>query len=133
MAGIDKAIKKKKLTAKFMGSYEIIERIRPVPCRVALPPQIAGIHNVFYMSQLKKYNPTLSYVIQPKEVKFNENLTFRSEPEWIEDVKDKQLCNKAIQLVKVIWKGTTPDDATWEIEDNLEGIIHIYLHRSKSA
>ncbi|XP_054782729.1 feruloyl CoA ortho-hydroxylase F6H1-3-like [Prosopis cineraria] len=98
VTGIGRSIKAKKLTPRFMDSYEILERIGPA---------------------LKKYNPDPFHVIELKEVELGENLTFRSEPDRIEDFKEKQLRNKTIRLVKVIWKGAALGDATWETEENM--------------
>ncbi|XP_028787255.1 uncharacterized protein LOC114743218 [Neltuma alba] len=77
------------------------------------------IHNVFHVSQLKKYHPDPSHVIEPKEIELQENLTFKAKPECILDAKDKQLRNKTIRLLKVFWKGMSPGDATWETEERM--------------
>ncbi|XP_028798676.1 uncharacterized protein LOC114754096 [Neltuma alba] len=101
LTGIGRSIKAKKLTPRFIGPYEILERIGPVAYRVALPPHLSNIHDVFHVSQLKKYHPDPSHIIEPEEVELRENLTYKAEPERILDVKDKQLRNKTIRLVKV--------------------------------
>ncbi|XP_054801431.1 uncharacterized protein LOC129305424 [Prosopis cineraria] len=113
------AIRAKKLTLRYIGLFEILERIRPLAYRIALPPHLSGVHDMFHVSQLKKYQPDLSNIIQPKEVELLENLTYRTELERIADVKDKQLKNKTVCLVKVIWKGMTPGDAAWEMEEKM--------------
>ena len=46
---------KGKLSTRFIGPYEILERIRPVACRLALPPELAKLHNVFHVSMLRRY------------------------------------------------------------------------------
>jgi len=43
-----------KLSPRHIGPFEIIERVREV-YRVALPPTLDGIHDVFHISQLRKY------------------------------------------------------------------------------
>ncbi|KAA3487980.1 polyprotein [Gossypium australe] len=45
--------KKGKLSPRFIGPYEIIERVGPVAYRLALPPELQKIHDVFHMSMLK--------------------------------------------------------------------------------
>ena len=96
-----RSIKAKKLTPRFMGPYDIIERIGTTAYRIALPPQLSKVHDVFHVSQLKKYHPDPSHVIEPEDVELQENLTYRAEPEKILDVKDKQLRNKTVRLIKV--------------------------------
>ncbi|XP_028800351.1 uncharacterized protein LOC114755655 [Neltuma alba] len=119
MTSIGRSIRAKKFTPCFIGPYEILERVGPVAYRIALPPQLANIHNVFHVSQLKKYYPDPSHVIEPEEIELQENLTFKAELECILDVKDKQLRNKTIRLLKVFWKGMSPGDATWETEEQM--------------
>ncbi|XP_028805339.1 uncharacterized protein LOC114760236 [Neltuma alba] len=102
-----------------MGPYKILARVGEVAYQIALPPQLDRVHNVFHVSQLKKYQPDPSHIIEPEEVELRENLTYRTEPERVVDVKEKQLRNKTIRLVKVIWKGMAPDDATWETEEKM--------------
>ena len=54
-----------------------------------------------------------------ENIALQDNLSIVVTPERIIDVKIKQLRNKAITLVKVLWKGLTPEEATWEIESEL--------------
>ncbi|KAK4263834.1 hypothetical protein QN277_018714 [Acacia crassicarpa] len=119
VTGIGRSIKAKKLTPRFIGPYEILERIGPVAYRIALPPHLSQVHDVFHVSQLKKYHPDPSHVIEPEKIELRENLTYIAEPERILDVHDKQLRKKTIRLVKVLWKGMTPGDATWETEERM--------------
>ena len=110
-----------------MGPFDIIEKVGPVAYRIALPSQLSNLHDVFHVSQLKKYNADPSHVIEPEEVELSENLTYRAAPERILDVKDKQLRNKTIRLVKVLWRGTTTEEATWETEEHMrEDFPHLF-------
>ncbi|XP_028804336.1 uncharacterized protein LOC114759336 [Neltuma alba] len=117
--GIGRSIKAKKLSPRFLGPFEILERIGEVAYRVALPPHLSNVHDVFHVSQLKKYHPDPSHILEPEEVELDDNLTYQAKPERILDVKDKQLRNKTIRLVKVFWKGMSPGDATWETEERM--------------
>ena len=47
--------KRGKLSPRFVGPYEILERIGPVAYRLALPPELAKLHDVFHVSMLWKY------------------------------------------------------------------------------
>ena len=44
--------KKGKLSPRFIGSYEILERIGLVAYHLALPPELTKLHNVFHVSML---------------------------------------------------------------------------------
>ena len=39
-----------KLSPKFIRPYEVIEKVGPVAYRLALPPDLENIHNVFHVS-----------------------------------------------------------------------------------
>ncbi|GKC32712.1 putative reverse transcriptase domain-containing protein [Tanacetum coccineum] len=53
--------KKGKLARRFVGPFEITERIGPVAYRLRLPEELNGVHDTFHMSNLKKCldGPTL--------------------------------------------------------------------------
>ncbi|XP_054778415.1 uncharacterized protein LOC129286482 [Prosopis cineraria] len=89
VTGIGRSIRAKKLTLRFIGPFEILERIRPIAYRIALPPQLSSMHEVFHMSQLKKYQPDPSHVIESEEIELQKNLTYKAKPERIIDVKEK--------------------------------------------
>jgi hypothetical protein len=112
---VGRAIKAKKLTPKFIGPYQITSKIGTVAYRIALPPSLSGIHDVFHVSQLRKYISDPSHVIKPDIIPLKDDLSFKVPPVRIGDRKMKQLRNKEIPLVKVIWNQAT-GDATWELE-----------------
>ena len=47
--------KRGKLSPRFIGLYEILERIGPVAYRLVLPPELSKLHDVFHVSMLRKY------------------------------------------------------------------------------
>lgn len=116
--GVGRAIKSRKLTPKFIGPYQIIERVGTVAYRVALPSFLSRIHNVFHVSQLRKYIPDPSHVIKEDDIQLKDNLSFDVAPMRIEERRTKKLRNKEIPLVKVVWNQTT-GDTTWELESKM--------------
>ncbi|GJU66975.1 putative ribonuclease H-like domain-containing protein [Tanacetum coccineum] len=46
---------KGKLSPRFIGPFEILERVGEVSYRLALPPQLSHVHNVFHVSLLRGY------------------------------------------------------------------------------
>ena len=83
--GVGRAIKSRKLSPKFVGPYQILRKIGLVAYEIALPPQLANLHNVFYVSQLRKYVPDPSHVLEMDEVHIKDNLSFEAKPVKIED------------------------------------------------
>ena len=63
MTGVGRALKSKKLTPKFIGPYQISERVGTVVYRVGLPPHLSNLHDVLHVLQLRKYVPDPSHVI----------------------------------------------------------------------
>ena len=55
--------KKGKLSPRFIGSYEVLERIGPVAYRLALPPELAKLHDLFHVSMLQKYRSDKSHIL----------------------------------------------------------------------
>ena len=56
--------KKGKLSPRYVGPYEIVERIGEVAYRLRLPPELARIHDVFHVSMLRKYMVDPSHVLR---------------------------------------------------------------------
>ncbi|KAA3470039.1 DNA/RNA polymerase superfamily protein [Gossypium australe] len=108
---------KSKLSPRFIGPYEIIERVGPVVYRLMLPPELENIHNVFHVSMLRLYRSNPSHVIAPTEVKIQSDLPSKEEPIRILARETKELRNKKISLVKVLWHKHGVEEATWDPEN----------------
>nr|GFA07744.1 reverse transcriptase domain-containing protein [Tanacetum cinerariifolium] len=78
--GVVRFRKKGKLAPRFIGPFEIIDRIGPVAYRLDLPEELDGVHDTFYVSQLKKCldNPTLQVPLD--EIQVDDELNFVEEP-----------------------------------------------------
>ena len=96
--------KKGKLSPRFIGPFEILKRTGKVAYELALPPKLQHLHNVFHVSMLRKYNPDTSHVIEYEEVEIQPDLSYMEQPIEIIDRKEQILRNKAIPLVRVLWK-----------------------------
>ncbi|GAV77734.1 Chromo domain-containing protein [Cephalotus follicularis] len=112
--------KKGKLTPRFIGPFEILERVGAVAYRLALPPSLADVHNVFHVSMLRKYHPDPSHVLQWEPLELRTDLSFEEIPIRILDRRIKQLRSKTIPLVKVLWQYHGVEEATWEREDDMQ-------------
>ena len=108
--------KKGKLSPRFIGPYEILERIGPVAFRLALPPELAKLHDVFHVSMLRRYRSGESYILLVQEIQVQKDLSYDEEPKAILAREVKQLRNKQVPLVKVLWQHLGREKATWEPE-----------------
>jgi len=104
--------KKAKLTPRYIGPFEILQKVGPVAYLLALPPNLQGIHDVFHVSQLLTYIPDPQHVISLEPRQLKENLTYVEEPNRIIDRTDRVLRNRTIPFVKVQWKHHQTADAT---------------------
>ena len=60
--------KKGKLSPRFIGPYEVLEIIGLVAYRLALPPELAKLHNVFHVSMLRRYPSDESHILPVQDV-----------------------------------------------------------------
>ncbi|XP_025647225.1 uncharacterized protein [Arachis hypogaea] len=87
--GVGRAIKTKKLNPRYIGLFEILKRIRPVAYRIALPLHLSNLHDMFYVSQLRKYSPDATHVLEPESIEVREDLTLPVTPVRIDDTSIK--------------------------------------------
>ncbi|KAL5554185.1 hypothetical protein UlMin_041586 [Ulmus minor] len=129
MKGVMRFGKRGKLSPRFVGPFEILERIGDLAYRVALPPAMSGIHNVFHVSMLRKYTPDPSHVLSYDTLDLRQDLTFEESPVRILDREERELRQKKIRLVKVLWKNHEVEEATWEREDEMRTKYpHIFVN-----
>ena len=107
---------KGKFSPRFIGPYEILERIGPVTYQLALPPELAKLHDVFNVSMLQRYRSNESHILPVQEIQVQEDLSYDEEPKTILAREVKQLRNKQVLLVKVLWQHHGREEATWEPE-----------------
>ncbi|XP_019198272.1 PREDICTED: uncharacterized protein LOC109192134 [Ipomoea nil] len=87
--GVMRFGKKGKLSPRFIGPYEILERIGNLAYRLALPMELERVHNVFHVSQLKKYVYDPSHVIPPEVVPLDGTMSYEERPIRILDSKTR--------------------------------------------
>ena len=109
--GILRFGKHKKLSPRYIGLSEIIERIGPLAYKLALLRELSFIHDVFYILMLQRYRSDPSHIIPEPEIEISKKLTFVEEPMEILNRKVKQLRNKEILIVKVKWSHHSPKEA----------------------
>ncbi|KAL8143446.1 hypothetical protein V2J09_016478 [Rumex salicifolius] len=114
--GVFRFGKKGKLSPRYIGPFEILERVGEVAYRLALPPSLSRVHNDFHVSQLRKYVANASHVISYDEIEIADNVTYEEYLMAILGRQNKQLRTKVIPLVKVQWSRHGAEEATWETE-----------------
>jgi len=69
ITGVGRVLKSRKLTPRFIGPYQITQRIGSAAYEIVLPPHLANLHNVFHVSQLRKYVTSPNHVLEANEYK----------------------------------------------------------------
>ncbi|GJV89679.1 reverse transcriptase domain-containing protein [Tanacetum coccineum] len=115
--GVVRFGKKGKLAPRYVGPFEILERIGPVAYRLRLPEELSGVHDTFHVSTLKKCLADASLHVPLNEIKVDKTLRFIEEPVEILDREVKSLKRSKISLVKVRWDSKRGPEFTWERED----------------
>jgi hypothetical protein len=119
MKGVRRFGIKGKLASHYIGSYAIIDKYGLLSYQVELLSKLSGVHNVFYVSQLKKcLKPPVDVVIEDT-IPLEPDLTYKAYPTKILDLHDRDTRNKTTQFYKVQWNDHYKDEATWEHEDFL--------------
>ena len=88
----------------------------PVAYRLALPPKLENIHNVFHVSMLQRYRSDPSRVVSSETIQLRPDLTCEEELVEILAREVKELRNKKIPLVKVLWRNHKTEESTWKVK-----------------
>ena len=119
MRGVVRFDKRVKLSPRFIRPFEILERVGTVAYRLALPPNMSGVHKVFHVSMLRKYTPDPVYVVDWGQIEVGTDRTFEEGPVCILDSRDMVLRCKTVRLVRVLWRHYGVEESTWEREDTM--------------
>ena len=117
--GVARFGKRGKLSPRFIGPFEILERVGTVAYRLALPPSMSGVHEVFLVSMLQKYIPDPAHVVDWGQIEVYTDETFEEGPVCIVDSRDQVLRRKTVRLVRVLWRHCGVEELTWEREDTM--------------
>ena len=89
--GVVKFGKRGKLSPRFIGPFEILERVGTVAYRLSLPPSMSGVHEVFHVSMLRKYTPDPARVVDWGQIEVDIDGTLEEGPVCILDSRDQVL------------------------------------------
>ena len=130
--GVVRFGKRGKLSPRFIGPFKILEMIGTVAYRLALPPSMSGVHEVFHVSMLLKYTPDPAHVVDWGQIEVDTDETFEEELVCIVDSRDKVLRRKTVRLVRVLWRHYGVEESTWELEDTMRA-TYPFLFRDEGT
>ena len=129
---------KGKLAPRFVGPYQVLERMGEVAYKLELPEGLSGVHDVFHVPQLKKCHTEMADIplrdIVPLEaIQLDSDLTYEEKPVKILEYASRVTRSKVIKFCKVQWSHHTEDEATWEREEELlKDHPHLFSSQPKS-
>ncbi|GJV68275.1 putative reverse transcriptase domain-containing protein [Tanacetum coccineum] len=118
--GVVRFGKKGKLTPRFVGPFEIVEKVGLVTYRLRLPEEFNGVHDTFHMSNIKKCLADLTLQVPLDEIQVEAKLNFMEEPVEILKREFKNLKWSRISIVKVRWNSKCGPEFMWEREDQMK-------------
>jgi hypothetical protein len=119
MKGVKRFGVKWKLSPRYIGPFPIVEKCEKVAYKLELSPSLAGVHDIFHVSQLKKCLKTPVDVVLPEVAPLEIDLTYLKHSIKILDQKSRVTRRKTIKFYKVQWSNHMIEKATWESEDFL--------------
>ncbi|GJS24163.1 putative reverse transcriptase domain-containing protein [Tanacetum coccineum] len=81
--GVVRFKKKGKLAPRYVGPFEILERIGPVAYHLRLPQELSSVHDMFHVSNLKKYLADANLHMPLEEIKVKLEKLKRIETAWL--------------------------------------------------
>ena len=130
--GVVRFGKRGKLSPRFIRPFEILERIGAVAYRLALPPNMSGVHEVFHVSMLRKYTPNPAHVVDWGQIEVDTDETFEEGPVCILNSRDQVLRRKTVRLVRVLWRHYGGEESMWEREDTMRA-TYPFLFRDEGT
>ena len=115
--GVVRFSKRGKMSSRYIGLFEILERLGTAAYRLTLSSSLSGVHEVFHVSMLRKYNPDPTHVVDWSELIVDIDGTFEEGPVLIMDSWDQVLRRKTVRLVKVLWQHRGLEETIFERED----------------
>ncbi|XP_074277434.1 uncharacterized protein LOC141601071 [Silene latifolia] len=88
-----------------------------VAYRIALPPALDRVHNVFHVSELRKYISDPSHVLEAEMIELDDALTYVEIPKEILDRKVRKTRHGETTLVKVLWSNHLVEEAEENIKE----------------
>ena len=108
---------KGKLSLKYIGPYEILERVEAGAYKLRLLTELSRIHNIFHVSMLRKYVLDSSHILREQPIKIKEDFTYEERPLRVLDHKEQVLRTKVFSLVKVLGDNHGVKEAIWKSEE----------------
>jgi hypothetical protein len=117
MKGVKRFGVKGKLAPRYIRTFLILEKCGTVAYKLDLPSSLAGVHDIFHVSQLNKCLKAPVDVVLPEVTPLEADLSYPEHPIKILNHKDRVTRRKTVKFFKIQWSNHPEEEATWERED----------------
>nr|GEW56862.1 putative reverse transcriptase domain-containing protein [Tanacetum cinerariifolium] len=132
--GVVRFGKRGKLNPRYVGPFNVLERVADVAYKLDLPEELSRVHNTFHVSNMKKCHADEPLVVPLDGLHMEDKLHFVEEPVEIMDHEVKRLKQIQIPLVKVRWNSKRGPEFTWEREDQFrKKYPHLFTKTAPSS
>jgi hypothetical protein len=111
---------KGKLAPRYIRPFEILEICGSIAYCLQLPFQLAAVHNIFHVSQLRKCVKIATEIIDSQVIEIEPDLTYTEHPLRVLDTKERSTRRETIRMYKIQWNHHTEEEATRETESYLQ-------------
>jgi hypothetical protein len=110
---------KGKLAPHYIGLFAMLEKLGVVAYMLELPPSLAGVHDVFHVSQLKKCLKAPTDVVVNDVTPLEANLSYPEHPVKLLGQQGQVMRRRMINFYKVQWSSYFEEEVTWGTQDFL--------------
>ena len=108
-----------KLAPRYIGPYKVLRKVGAVAYKIQLPPELADVHDVFHVSQLRKCLRVPEEHVPVETLDLQDDLQYQEVPVRILDTVSRRTRGSTVRLCRVQWSRHTEAEATSEREDAL--------------
>jgi hypothetical protein len=114
MKGVKRFGVKGKLAPHYIRPFPILEKCGTMAYKLDLPSSLAGVHDIFHVSQLKKCLKAHVDIAQPEVTPLEVDSSYPEHPIKVLDQKDRVTRYKIIKFFEIQWSNHYKEEATWE-------------------
>jgi hypothetical protein len=99
--GIQRFGVKGKLAPRYIEPFKTLEICGPIAYHLQIPPQLAAIHDIFHVSQLRKCVKVPTEIIDSQAIEIQSDLTYTEHPIRVLDTKERSTRRETIKMFKI--------------------------------
>jgi hypothetical protein len=119
MKGVKRFGVKGKIVPRYIGPFPILKKCGTMAYKLDLPQSLATVHNIFHVSQLKKWLKAPMDVLLTEVTPLKADLSYPEKSIKVLDQKDRIMRCQMIKFFKIQWSNHSKEEATWDSEDFL--------------